>query len=42
MATIQPDVWTLNGGTASVRYFNGSLVVSAPRSVHEALGGPID
>jgi hypothetical protein len=42
VATIQPEVWTANGGTASVRYFNGSLVVSAPRSVHEALGGPVD
>jgi hypothetical protein len=42
MATIQPEIWTVNGGTASVRYFNGSLVVSAPRSVHEALGGEID
>jgi hypothetical protein len=42
VATIQPEIWTANGGTASVRYFNGSLVVSAPRSVHEAIGGPID
>ncbi len=42
MATISPEVWNANGGTASIRYFNGSLVVSAPRSVHEALGGPID
>jgi len=42
MATIQPEVWNANGGTASIRYFNGSLVVSAPRSVQEALGGAID
>ncbi len=42
VSTIMPDIWSVNGGTASVRYFNGSLIVSAPRSVHEALGGPID
>jgi hypothetical protein len=40
--TIQPEVWRENGGTASVRYFNGSLVVSAPRSVQEAIGGDFD
>jgi hypothetical protein len=39
VATVQPDIWRDNGGTASIRYFNGNLVVSAPRSVHEALGG---
>jgi uncharacterized membrane protein YgcG len=37
--TVRPDVWKDNGGTASVRYFNGSLIVSAPASVHELLGG---
>ena len=25
-----------------IRFFNGSLIVTAPRSVHEALGGPVD
>jgi hypothetical protein len=40
--TIQPDVWADNGGTATIRFFNGNLVVRAPRSVHEALGGPTD
>jgi hypothetical protein len=40
--TIQPDLWAVNGGTASIRFFNGSLVVRAPRSVHEALGGRVD
>ena len=34
-----PDIWKDNGGTASIRYFNGSLVVTAPRSVQEAIGG---
>lgn len=40
--TIQPDIWAANGGTATIRFFNGSLIVRAPRSVHEALGGRVD
>ena len=39
METVRPDIWAANGGTASIRYFNGSLIVTAPRSVHEAIGG---
>jgi hypothetical protein len=35
--TVRPDVWRENGGTAAVRYFNGHLIVTAPRSVHERL-----
>ena len=35
--TVRPDVWRENGGPASVRYFNGHLIVTAPRSIHEAL-----
>ena len=35
--TVRPDVWRDAGGTASIRYFNGHLIVTAPRSVHEAL-----
>jgi len=41
-AIIQPDIWQENGGTAAIRFFNGSLIVTAPRSVHEALGGYTD
>jgi hypothetical protein len=37
--TVYPDIWRENGGPASIRYYNGSLVVTGPRSVHEALGG---
>jgi uncharacterized membrane protein YgcG len=40
--TIRPDVWQVNGGTAAIRYFNGNLIVTAPRSIHEALGGYVD
>ena len=39
---VQPEVWADNGGTATIRYFNGSLIVTAPRSVHEAIGGSWD
>jgi hypothetical protein len=40
--TIRPDVWEANGGTATISYFRGYLVIAAPRSVQEAIGGPID
>ena len=40
--TIQPDVWQVNGGTATIRFFQGNLIVRAPRSVHEALGRSVD
>jgi hypothetical protein len=39
---ISSDVWKENGGPASIRYFNGNLVVTAPRSVQEAIGGDFD
>jgi hypothetical protein len=39
---IQPDIWNTNGGTAAIRFWNGSLIVTAPRSVHEALGANFD
>jgi uncharacterized membrane protein YgcG len=41
-SVVQPDVWQMNGGTAAIRFFNGNLIVTAPRSVHEALGGVVD
>jgi hypothetical protein len=41
-AVIEPDVWDVNGGRAAIRFLNGSLIVTAPRSVHEALGRPVD
>lgn len=40
--TVRPDIWRENGGVASIRYYNGHLVVTAPRSVHEAIGGPVE
>jgi uncharacterized membrane protein YgcG len=40
--TIYPDMWRENGGTASIRMFRDNLVVTAPRAVHEAIGGTWD
>lgn len=40
--TVTPTVWLANGGKATIRYFNGNLIITAPRSVHEQIGGPID
>jgi len=42
MDTIQPEIWKENGGTAVIRYWNGSLIVTAPRSIHEMIGGSFD
>jgi len=39
---VRPEIWTANGGPASIRFFNGSLIVTAPRSVQEAIDGPVD
>jgi hypothetical protein len=40
--TIRPEIWREAGGSASIKYYNGHLVVTAPRSVHEALGGSFE
>ena len=40
--TVSPQSWAQNGGKATIRFFNGNLIVTAPRSVHEAIGGPVD
>lgn len=39
METVRPEVWAANGGTATIRFFRGNLIVTAPRSVHDAIGG---
>jgi hypothetical protein len=39
---VRPEVWRDNGGAASMEYLNGNLIVTAPRSVQEAIGGPVD
>jgi hypothetical protein len=40
-STLRPEVWNINGGPASIRYLNGTLIVNAPRSVHELIGIPV-
>lgn len=42
METVDPEVWRENGGTASIRFFRGKLIITAPRSVHETIGGPVE
>jgi hypothetical protein len=38
---IRPNIWSDNGGPASIKYYNGKLIVNAPVSVQEAIGGPV-
>jgi hypothetical protein len=40
-SVIRPDIWRDNGGQCSIRYFSGKLVVTAPVSVHEMIGGSV-
>ena len=42
ITTVSPNSWAPNGGKATIRFFDGNLIVTAPRSVHETIGGPID
>lgn len=37
-STIRPEIWQVNGGKASIRYFNGNLIVTAPRTVLGVMG----
>lgn len=38
MALVDPEVWVENGGYARIRYFRGTLIVTAPRSVQKKIG----
>ena len=40
--TVYPDCWVQNGGKASIKFFSGNLIITASRSVHEAIGGIAD
>jgi hypothetical protein len=41
-STIEPDIWQGNGGLfASVRYYDGRLIVNAPNYVHKQIGIPV-
>lgn len=39
-ALIEPPIWRENGGPASIGFFRGNLVVTAPRRIHERIGAP--
>ena len=36
---VRPTIWQDNGGTASIGYFQGQLIVTAPLSVHQTIAG---
>jgi hypothetical protein len=39
-STVEPDQWQVNGGSgATVRFFRGSLLISAPEYIHRQIGG---
>lgn len=39
--TIEPDIWQENGGAyASVRFYDGRLIVNAPMYIHRQIGMP--
>lgn len=40
-STVRPEVWQINGGSSTIRYYNQTLVISAPRSVHDMIGIPV-
>jgi len=42
ISIVRPDIWSQNGGVATIVFQRGKLIVTAPRSVHEAIGGSID
>jgi hypothetical protein len=42
MDIIRPEIWRANGGNSNITYFHGDLIVTAPLSVQEAIGGPVD
>lgn len=37
-STVHPTFWVVNGGTATIGFYNGNLVVHAPRSVQRLIG----
>ena len=38
-AMVRPTIWQDNGGTASISYFQGQLIITAPLSVHQTIAG---
>lgn len=42
MDVVEPDVWFENGGRSRIRFFQGNLIVTAPRPVQEKIGRQYD
>jgi len=41
-STIEPEIWQATfGGPASIRFYDGKLIVNAPKYVHEQIGTPV-
>ncbi len=41
-AVVRPEIWKEAGGPAAMRYFSGKLIVTAPQSVQEMIGGDVN
>ncbi len=37
---VEPDSWEAGGGTATMKYLSGNLIIRAPGFIHRRLGGP--
>jgi hypothetical protein len=38
-STVRPDVWDVNGGKAHIKYYNGTLIITAPIAVQRLIAG---
>ncbi|HEY0010149.1 MAG TPA: hypothetical protein VGB55_15600 [Tepidisphaeraceae bacterium] len=36
-STLRPEIWSVNGGPATIKYINGVLIVKAPRSLQDEM-----
>jgi hypothetical protein len=39
--TVRPEIWQAGGGKGSIKAIGNKLIISAPRSVHETIGGTL-
>ena len=39
-AIVEPRIWSVNGGPASIVYFEQRLIITAPVYVQDEIGGP--
>ena len=38
-STVRPSIWDVNGGKSKIKYFNNTLIITAPASVIRVIGG---